>query len=60
MEVFYTVKEIAAKFSVNVDTVRRWIREGILKAIPISGDRNYRISQESLEEFIKYRGKGNT
>ena len=55
MDEFFTVKDVASKFSVSADTVRRWIRDGILKAVLISGDRNYRITQKSLEEFIEFR-----
>jgi len=55
MEKYYTIKEIAEKFSVSDETVRRWIRSGILNAVLISGDRNYRVDNESLENFIKFR-----
>lgn len=57
MEKYYTVEEVAQMFKVNRWTVLRWISEGVMKAVPISGDRNYRMSSEDIEDFLILRGK---
>ncbi len=47
------IREAAEMLGVNPETLRRWDREGKLKAIIISkrGDRRYK--QEDIERFIK-------
>lgn len=47
------IKAAAEMLGVNPETLRRWDREGRLKAIKISkrGDRRYRL--EELEKFLK-------
>lgn len=49
---FYTIKEIAAKLSLNEETIRRWIREGKLNGENIGGRTGYRISKEEYEKFL--------
>lgn len=46
------IREAAEMLGVNPETLRRWDREGKLKAIIISprGDRRYR--QEDLDNFL--------
>jgi excisionase family DNA binding protein len=46
-----TVARVAKLFSVNRDTVRRWLREGRLKGIDLGGRAGYRISREELRRF---------
>lgn len=47
------IREAAEILGVNPETLRRWDREGKLKAIIIStrGDRRYR--KEDIKKFIK-------
>lgn len=52
-----TVEEVAERLSVNVDTVRRWIRNKELTAIELGRRAGYRITQTDLEEFINKRRK---
>ena len=51
------IREVAEMLGVNPETLRRWDREGKLKAIVISkrGDRRYQ--KEVIEEFIKNKNK---
>jgi excisionase family DNA binding protein len=46
-----TVEQVAELFSVNRDTVRRWLRLGRLKGIDLGGRAGYRISREEVRHF---------
>ena len=60
-EKWLSVKEVAAKLGVSVDTVRRWIRRGWIKALkfPAQAKRThrrfevFRISDDELGRFIR-------
>lgn len=45
----YRPQEVAEKFSVKPDTVRRWIKAGLLTAVDIRG--RYYISHEEVVRF---------
>ena len=49
----YTTRQVAARYGVTEDTVRRWIREGRLEATNIgTGERKiYRMTENNLEKF---------
>lgn len=47
---YYSPEQIAEQYSLNPATVRKWLREGKLKAIKMGG--LWRISEEALQEFI--------
>lgn len=51
------IREVADMLGVNPETLRRWDREGKLKAIVISkrGDRRYQ--REDIEKFIRDKNK---
>ena len=53
-EKFFTVAEVAERYSVAPVTVYGWIREGLLQAVKI-GRRCVRITRESLEAFENAR-----
>lgn len=55
---FYTCKEVAERYKVEVITVQEWIRQKKLSAIRI-GNR-YRIKENDLLEFEKARVTTNT
>lgn len=57
LEPFLTSSELAKILRVSRDKVMGWIRRGQLTAINVSeGARpRYRVSRESLEEFLKVR-----
>lgn len=58
MDKFYTCKEVAERYKVEVITVQEWIRQKKLSAIRI-GNR-YRIKESDLLEFEKARVTTNT
>lgn len=47
---YYTVEEVAARYKVHEDTVRRWYRERDLRIVKL-GDRSVRIKQSDLVRF---------
>lgn len=49
-----TVSEVAAQLRVQVETVRRWIRVGRIKALRLSagGRAGYRIRQSEVTRFV--------
>lgn len=54
---YYTAEEVAEMLKVTTESVRRWIRDGKLKSVKLSG-KFIRISQADLDEFVKsMRGK---
>lgn len=48
---YYSPKEIAETYNLNIRTVYAWIRQGRLKAIKL-GDL-WRIPKDSLDDFLK-------
>lgn len=46
-----TVQEVAERLKVSENTVRRWIREGELKAL--KAGKSYRITEEQLQKFLE-------
>jgi excisionase family DNA binding protein len=53
-----TVAEIVDELSVHEQTVRRWIREGQLRAYNFGGKTGYRIKTEDFEAFLEARVEG--
>lgn len=51
-EIFYKIKEVAAKYKVHIQTVHRWINSGNLNVRKISPKKFY-ISENDLLEFMK-------
>ena len=49
-EKFYTVQEVADLLQVHWQSVLNYIKNGKLKALKLG--KGYRVSQESLDEFI--------
>jgi len=47
---YYSPEEVGRQYNVKPVTVRKWIREGKLKALRLGG--LWRISEEQLQEFI--------
>lgn len=50
IEQFQTVKDVADLLKIGEATVRRWIKDGELRAIDIG--RGWRIAPDDLEEFL--------
>jgi len=54
-----TIDDVAKKFNVNKETVRRWCRNGKIKYIKLPGDSGrgeYRFSPSDLQVFIDESG----
>ncbi len=51
MEEFFTVSQVAVALKVHAITIRRYIREGKLKAVRAGG--NIRISEAELRNFTQ-------
>ena len=50
---YYTTAEVADMLKVNIETVKRWIRNDELGYIDIGG--GYKISKVDLDKFIEAR-----
>jgi excisionase family DNA binding protein len=50
---YMTAEEIAAKLRVDISTVRRMIRSGVLPSIRVG--RQYRVLRTAYEQFLKNR-----
>ena len=53
-EVVYTIPQVARLLRVDANTVRQWVRHGVLEAEQIKeGRRNrYRIKQSTLDRYL--------
>jgi excisionase family DNA binding protein len=49
---WFTTHEIAKELNIHVETVRRWIRFGSLRAVAIGGKGGYRIKEKDLRSFL--------
>lgn len=48
-----TPKAVAERLEVSPDTVRIWLRRGLLKGVKVGGGRLWRISESEINEFVK-------
>lgn len=49
----YTIDDIAKKFNVTSETVRRWCREKKIKFLKLPGQKGeYRFSEENINDFV--------
>ena len=51
-----TVEQIANELGVHPDTIREYIRDGLLKAVQLK--RTYRIRRSDYEDFLRRRETG--
>lgn len=54
-EELLTAEEVAARLRVHVETVRKWLRTGQLRAIRLGGRSGYRVTPAELHEFLERR-----
>lgn len=52
----FTVQEVADKLKIHVQTVRKWIKEGKIKALKLGSD--WRVTEQSISEFLKSNEAG--
>lgn len=50
---YLTTADVAETLKVNVETVRRWIRDNEISYVDIG--KGYRISEDGLDQFIEKR-----
>ena len=55
MPKFLSLKEVSEVLKLNINTVRRYVREDKIQAAKFG--RIYRVREEALEEFIKKQEK---
>jgi excisionase family DNA binding protein len=51
------LEDIADQLEVNIETVRRWVRNGELEVIDLGGKAGYRVTQAALDMFLRSRVK---
>jgi excisionase family DNA binding protein len=50
-----TVKDVASVLQVDTNTVRRYLNDGLLKGVKLSGSKKkgrWRITEEDLQQFV--------
>lgn len=52
-----TAPEVAERLKLHINTVRRYIKEGKLKAFKYADNSRWRIASEELEKFMQGRSK---
>ena len=57
MNGLYTAPEVAIRLKLHINTVRKYIKEGKLKAFKYSDNSRWRITSEELEKFIQRRAQ---
>ena len=57
MNGLYTAPEVAERLKLHINTVRKYIKEGKLKAFKYADNSRWRITSEELEKFIQGRAK---
>ena len=50
-----TVNQVALRLQVDVQTVRRWLRNGDLVGIPFGGRTGWRVTEQELQAFLDRR-----
>ena len=51
----YTVREISRQFGLSENAIRRWTREGVIRAVPAGPDGEPRYGFEALTQFRRAR-----
>jgi excisionase family DNA binding protein len=50
-----TIDQAATYLQVNPETVRRWLRRGVLAGINLGGSAGWRIERDDLRHFVDVR-----
>jgi len=51
-----TVPQVSTYLQVHPETVRKWLREGVLRGVNLGGKGGWRIRRDELERFIAELG----
>lgn len=57
MDEVYTVEEVSSKLKIPEETIRQYLRKGILKGSRIG--RYWRITEKDVEEFLEKNSNTN-
>jgi excisionase family DNA binding protein len=57
-DMYWTVKDTAARLKVNEETVRRWLRSGKLKGESLGDAAGFRVSRVELDAFLRRQRMG--
>ncbi len=52
-EKILTPEDAAEMLQVSPGTVRKWLRKGLLKGTKVGGGRLWRISESTIDEYMK-------
>lgn len=55
---WYTVAELAERWRLNAEVIRRWIRAGKIEVLELGGKAGYRVRASEVEKFERERMKG--
>jgi excisionase family DNA binding protein len=58
MTSWLTVQQVCDQLQISDQTVRRWIKSGVLPATNLGGKAGYRIREVDLERFLEQRREG--
>lgn len=50
---YYSVPQVSRMLNVHENTVKRYIREGVLKGFKVNRRGDWRISETELDNFVK-------
>lgn len=51
-EELLTVQEVAGRLKLNPETVRRWLRQGKLRALRFGGSGGYRVPGSEVQRLV--------
>ena len=51
IETLYTTEELSKALKVDVQTIRNWLRDGLLDGVKI-GKKEYRVSENEVTRFL--------
>ncbi len=49
--------QIAKMLSLNNQTIRGWLRDGLLKGVNVGGSAGYRVKESDLQAFLAAKAK---
>jgi excisionase family DNA binding protein len=59
-EEMLTLADVAGRLQVNIDTVRRWVRDGELPAYQLGARAGYRVKRSDFHAFLEKRYRQGT
>lgn len=56
-ERLWTVPQVAERLQVHEETIRRWLREGVIAGINLGGKSGWRVRDSAIEDFLNSRAE---